>query len=105
MATTAVKRIKIVTSTTLLRLLAAIKSRNVVAMAARLELHLRRLADGRGFGGIELEELGGVKAEHAGQNVRRKALQARVVLADHVVVMLAGEADAVFRGSQLLLQG
>src|SRR5438270_13544816 len=109
MATTAVKRMKTTTSKKLLRLLAAIKSRNVVVMdrgsvvaascqLARsplspqagslrlrccrirdLELHLRRLADGSGLGGIQLKELGGAETKRAGQDVGRKPREARVV--------------------------
>src|SRR5437667_2770267 len=102
-ATATVNRQKITTNKILLRLLAAIRSRKVVGSMAvrvaanqsRLEFYLGCLADGGGFGSIELEELRLAEAKHARQNVGGKTHERRVVLADHIIVVLSRETDAV----------
>src|SRR5438876_909597 len=53
---------------------------------------------------VQLEELRLLEAKHAGKDTRGKALRGAVVLADHVVVMLPGEPDAVFGRLELLLK-
>src|SRR4051794_16431502 len=92
-ATTRTNRQNSTTRTTVLRLFAAIRSRKVGAPI--LELHLGGLAHGGHLGRVELEEIDLAEAEDIAQRVGREAHQRRVVLADHVVVVLPGEADAV----------
>src|SRR6266852_2861388 len=58
----------------------------------RSKFDLGRFLDRLRLSGIELEEVGRLEAEHAADDVGRETHQGRVVFADHVVVMLPGEA-------------
>src|SRR6266478_6395097 len=89
--------------TTLFLLFEAIRLRNVwrgsfidqkgkrgCVSAPRSKFDLGRFLDRLRLGGIELEEVGRLEAEHAADDVGRETHQGRVVFADHVVVMLPG---------------
>src|SRR5688572_14627433 len=66
------------------------------------ERHLRRLALLGRLGG--LQELGGVEAEHPGEEVVRERLALGVVLHHRVVERLARERHLVLGAGELLLQ-